>query len=95
MKICDRCFEEYVDEEIVNFKQFPEHWICIPCEAEFHREYYNFMNKFMYQHERSKREDFCDQEMRYSERDGKKLKKRSAQTVGDSGITQEYRHKLV
>lgn len=62
MKICDRCFEEYNDEEFVKMDQFPDSYICIPCNYHFSDLYINFLREFLFnnQPERSKREDLIE-----------------------------------
>ncbi len=59
MKICDRCFEEYNDEEFVKMDQFPDSYICFPCNYLFSDLYKDFLRGFLLnnQPERSKRED--------------------------------------
>jgi hypothetical protein len=59
MKFCDRCYEEYEDNEIVQFDKESPKWICLPCKWEFDNRLKFFLIEFFNnQPERSKREDF-------------------------------------
>jgi hypothetical protein len=67
VKLCDRCYEEYEDDEIVLFDKESPKWICLPCKAEFDRRLKIFLIEFFNnQPERSKREDssICDEAIR-------------------------------
>jgi len=58
MKFCDRCYEEYEDDEIVQFDKESPRWICLPCKCEFDNRLKLFLIEFFNdQPERSKRED--------------------------------------
>jgi hypothetical protein len=73
MKICDRCFEEYSDEEFVKMDQFPDCLICIPCNYQYSDLYKDFLIKFINnQPERSKREDSVTYQSNLDKTDGYK-----------------------
>jgi hypothetical protein len=58
VKFCDRCYEEYEDDEIVQFDKESPKWICLPCKWEFDNRLKTFLIEFFNsQPERSKRED--------------------------------------
>ena len=61
MKFCDRCYEEYEDDEIIQFDKESPRWICLPCKWEFDNRLKIFLIEFFNdQPERSKREDLND-----------------------------------
>ena len=41
MAICDRCAEEYKDDEVYPSKYFSL-WLCIPCEKRYEQDLFNF-----------------------------------------------------
>jgi hypothetical protein len=56
-KFCDRCLEEYDEQEIVKFKLCTDKEICIPCSREFDRMYEEFIITFFIQPERLSERD--------------------------------------
>ena len=49
-KVCERCFEEYDDEEFTKITEFGDRIICIPCAHIFEMEYRDFLINFLLNH---------------------------------------------
>ena len=50
MNLCDRCCEEYPNEEIITWDLLPQYELCIPCLHNYDQCFEMFFHDWMNKH---------------------------------------------